>query len=140
MKLKFKKLHKDAVLPKHSKQGDAGLDLTAVDIELNNGQEIHYYGLSVEIPEGNVGLLFPRSSIRKYDVRLSNSVGVIDSSYRGEVMAVFDLDELSNKLGYCTRDRTAQLVIVPFVSCVTEWSEELSQTDRGINGYGSTGN
>lgn len=138
MKLKFKKLNKDAVLPKHSKQGDAGLDLTAINIVIDGQQDTHHYGISVEIPEGNVGLLFPRSSIRKHDVRLSNAVGVIDSSYRGELMAVFDVNHFPGER-YKVGDRTAQLVIVPFVSCVTEWSEELSQTERGENGYGSTG-
>jgi len=138
MKLKFKKLDADSVLPKHSKQGDAGLDLTAINIVINGQQDTHHYGISVEIPEGNVGLLFPRSSIRKHDVRLSNAVGVIDSSYRGELMAVFDVNHFPGE-SYKVGDRTAQLVIVPFVSCVTEWSEELSQTQRGENGYGSTG-
>lgn len=138
MKLKFKKLDQDSVLPKHSKQGDAGLDLTAINIVIDGQQDTHHYGVSVEIPEGNVGLLFPRSSIRKHDVRLSNAVGVIDSSYRGELMAVFDVNHFPGER-YKVGDRTAQLVIVPFVSCVTEWSEELSQTERGKNGYGSTG-
>lgn len=138
MKLKFKKLHEKAVLPIHSKQGDAGLDLTAINIFIDGQQDTHRYGISVEIPEGNVGLLFPRSSVRKYDVRLSNSVGVIDSSYRGELMTVFDVNHFPGER-YKVGDRTAQLVIVPFVSCVTEWSEELSQTERGEKGYGSTG-
>lgn len=137
MKLKFKKLRDKAILPSHSKHGDAGLDLTVTRITTIGKKETHFYGLSVEIPEGNVGLLFPRSSIKSRDVRLSNSVGVIDSSYRGEIMAVFDVKEHGDM--YTLGDRTAQLVIVPFVSCVTEWSEELSQTDRGENGYGSTG-
>jgi len=139
MKLKFKKLHEQAVLPTHSRQGDAGLDLTTVSSLFNpsKGQEEHYYGIAVEIPEGNVGLLFPRSSINKHDVRLSNSVGVIDSSYRGEIKAVFDLKGSGDS--YTVGDRTAQLVIVPFVSCVTEWSESLTDTDRGQGGYGSTG-
>ena len=138
MKLKFKKLHERAVLPSHSKQGDAGLDLTAINIVIDGKQEIHHYGVAVEIPEGNVGLLFPRSSIRKYDVRLSNAVGVLDSSYRGEIKAVFDVHHFPGSR-YAVGDRTAQLVIVPFVSCVTEWSESLTETDRGQGGYGSTG-
>lgn len=138
MNLKFKKLHPSAVLPKHSKHGDAGMDLTAVTISFNDKIETHYYGLSVEITEGNVGLIFPRSSIKNYDVRLSNSVGVIDSGYRGELMAVFD--RANPKCGsYLSQDRTAQLVVIPYVSCVTEWAEELSETERGTGGYGSTG-
>jgi dUTP pyrophosphatase len=138
MNLKFKKLHENAVLPSHSKIGDAGLDLTAVNIVIDGQQDTHHYGLSVEIPEGNVGLLFPRSSIRRYDVRLSNAVGVLDSSYRGEIMAVFDVNHFPGER-YKIGDRTAQLVIVPFVSCKTEWSQELSETERGQGGYGSTG-
>lgn len=144
MNLKFKKLHPDAVLPKHSRQGDAGMDLTVVRTELiySDSHEIptkqqHYFGLSVEIPEGNVGLIFPRSSIHKQSNRLSNSVGVIDSGYRGELMAIFDLSQTG--MFYISGERSAQLVIIPYVSCVTEWAEELSETERGANGYGSTG-
>lgn len=138
MNLKFKKLHENAVLPTHSKHGDAGMDLTATKISCTGGLETHYYGLSVQIPEGNAGLLFPRSSVKGYDVRLSNCVGVVDSGYRGEIMAVFDLIPSSDK-SYTPGDRSSQLVIVPFVSCNTEWAEELSETERGLGGYGSTG-
>jgi dUTP pyrophosphatase len=138
MKLKFKKLHEQAVLPTHSNHGDAGLDLTVTKIFIDGQQDTHHYGVSVEIPEGNVGLLFQRSSVRKYDVRLSNAVGVLDSSYRGEIKAVFDVHHFPGER-YKVGDRTAQLVIVPFVSCVTEWSESLTETDRGTGSYGSTG-
>ena len=136
--LKFKRLHKDAVLPQHSKPGDAGLDLTAVKVVFEKNKRFHHYGLAVEIPEGNVGLIFPRSSIHKQKERLSNSVGVIDSGYRGELMAVFDEVSLNN-FTYEEGNRTAQLVIVPYISCNTEWAEELSETERGQGGYGSTG-
>ena len=140
MKIKFKKLHKDAVLPTHSKQGDAGADLTVVRIgNINNYRQKHYYGIAVEIPENHVGLLFPRSSVHKYNARLSNSVGVIDSGFRGEVCAVFN--EYSAILEeYKVGDRTAQLVIVPYISIKSEWSDSLSETDRGTGGYGHTGN
>lgn len=140
MKIKFQKLHPKAVLPSHAKEGDAGADLTVVRIEnIKNYRQIHYYGLAVEIPENHVGLLFPRSSVHKYNARLSNSVGVIDSGYRGEVCAVFNeytaiLEE------YQVGDRTAQLVIVPYISIRPEWAEELSETERGTGGYGHTGN
>ena len=137
MKIKFKQLHPDAVLPFHAKTGDAGLDLTAVKIlHLGNGQTRHHYGLAVEIPEGYVGMLFPRSSICKVKERLSNSVGIIDSGYRAEIMAVFDLGMINNKYGI--GDRTAQLVIVPYVTVQAEWAEELTETERGEGGYGST--
>lgn len=137
MKVKFKKLHKNAVLPSHSKTGDAGMDLTITDIVSNGLKETHHYGLSVEIPGGYVGLLFPRSSIHKSDMRLSNAVGVIDSGYRGEITAVFDEKVDGNP--YMLGNRSTQLVIIPYITCETEWSDNLSETERGSGGYGSTG-
>ena len=135
--IKFKKLHPEAVLPSHTNPGDAGLDLTVVNIdELPNGQVRHSYGLAVQIPEGYVSMLFPRSSIFKVKERLSNSVGIIDCSYRGNIMAVFDKRMINGE--YNIGDRTAQLVIVPFVTVESEWAEELSKTERGTGGYGST--
>ena len=91
MKLKIKKLNENAVIPKYAKQGDAGLDLTCTEIEFDNDTNTTLYktGLAVEIPEGYVGLLFPRSSIYKTVLNLTNSVGVIDSGYRGEIMMRF---------------------------------------------------
>lgn len=137
MQLKFKKLHSNAVLPSHKNHGDAGMDLTAVSIEHTNHQSIHNYGIAVEIPEGHVGLLFPRSSVCKHSERLSNCVGVIDSGYRGPIKAVFDL--LEPAMEYKVHERTAQLVVIPYCHCNTEWAEELSDTERGEGGYGSTG-
>jgi dUTP pyrophosphatase len=139
MQLKFKRLHPNAVLPSHKNTGDAGMDLTACKIRKDiDDLETHYYGVSIEIPEGHVGLIFPRSSIRNYDVRLSNAVGVIDSGYRGELMAVFDIKE-GLRLEYKAGERTAQLVVIPYCHCNTEWADELSDTERGTGGYGSTG-
>lgn len=140
MELKFRKLHMSAVLPQHSKPGDAGLDLTVTMI-IDQGEKVkHNYGLAVEIPEGYVGLLFPRSSIHKNVERLSNSVGVIDSGYRGEIMAVFDVnpENIFDDL-YTEGQRSAQLIVVPYATCETVWADELSQTERGSGGYGSTG-
>lgn len=97
--LKFKKLHSDAVIPAKQKSGDAGFDLTAIAVsieetsELSNSPVLLVYntGIAVEIPEGYVGLLFPRSSVSKYPLSLANSVGVIDSNYRGEIILKFRL-------------------------------------------------
>ena len=90
MKVRIKKLHKDAVIPSYAKSGDAGLDLTAVDYYYDlDGNIVYHIGLAIEIPEGYVGLIFPRSSISKHDISLSNAVGVIDSGYRGEITAKF---------------------------------------------------
>ena len=88
--VRFKKLHEDAVLPTYAKPGDAGMDCVAVSDPKDKGDYIAYdLGFAVEIPHGYVGLLFPRSSNSKKDLLLCNSVGVIDSGYRGPVQARF---------------------------------------------------
>ncbi len=94
LKVKIKKLHPDAVIPKYSLKGDAGLDLTAISVKIGEESEIIYHtGIAVEIPEGYVGLLFMRSSIYKKDLILTNAVGVIDSNYRGEITFKFQLTQ-----------------------------------------------
>ena len=78
------------MIPKYAKDGDAGMDLTATSKSYDeNGNVVYGVGLAFEIPKGYVGLLFPRSSNAKQDLLLSNSVGVLDSGYRGEVMFKF---------------------------------------------------
>lgn len=138
MQVKIKKLHPDAVIPKYAKDGDAGLDLTAVDSTYYSNENIVVYntGLSIEIPKGYVGLVFPRSSIANYGVRLTNCVGVIDSGYRGEILAKFDYNGLMPE--YYAGDRIAQLIIMPYPEIEFVEVDELSETERGIGGYGST--
>jgi dUTP pyrophosphatase len=131
MQVKIKKLHKNAIIPKYAKEGDAGLDLTAVGKDYDtDGNTVYYTGLSFEIPYGFVGLLFPRSSNSKTDLRLTNSVGVLDSGYRGEVMFKYRNDGfgtmnlmLKNSLAngemvfsgeYEAGDRVGQLIILPY--------------------------
>jgi dUTP pyrophosphatase len=140
MKVKIKKLHSDTVIPTYAKSGDAGMDLVATEILSNTTFDITYgLGIALEIPEGFVGLVFPRSSIRKYELALSNSVGVIDSGYRGELQATFKktngLDSLSYKVG----DRVAQIMIIPHPTIEFEEVNELNNTERGEGGFGSTG-
>jgi len=136
--VKFQKLHPSAVLPKYAKEGDAGMDLTVTSyIELNEDKVQYGFGLAVEIPKGYVGLLFPRSSVHKKDLMLSNAVGVVDSGYRGEVKAVFYSIDLRNR--YKIGERAVQLLIMPYPKVKAEWAETLSVTERGIGGYGSTG-
>lgn len=94
MKVKIKKLAPEAVIPKYAHIGDSGMDLTAISVSYtdDDGGNITYdTGIAVEIPEGHVGLLFPRSSNSKKELLLTNSVGVIDSNYRGSIKAVFKL-------------------------------------------------
>ena len=140
MQVKIKKLKPNAVIPTYAKPGDGGMDLVATSITSNTTFDITYgMGIALEIPEGYVGLIFPRSSIRKYDLLLSNCVGVCDSGYRGELQATFKktngLDSLSYKVG----DRIAQIMIVPYPQIQFEEVEELSNTERGEGGFGSTG-
>jgi len=138
MKVKIKKLHEDAVIPSYAKHGDAGMDLYSVRMEKDKYQnDVHYTGLAVEIPEGHVGFLFPRSSISKTNCALRNAVGVIDSGYRGEIMVKFGC--MSNLDCYRVGDRVAQLIIMPYPQIELEEVEELSDTDRGEGGFGSTG-
>ena len=137
MKVRIKRLHPDAVIPKYAKAGDAGMDLTAVEAERAWDIMTYKTGLAVEIPEGHVGLLFPRSSVYKTSMALSNCVGVIDSGYRGEIMLKFRSTE-SNK-AYEVGDRIGQLIIMPYPQVEFEEAESLSETDRGHGGYGSTG-
>lgn len=141
MKLKFKKLHPDAVIPAYAKPGDAGLDLTATDMEFKDGLVIYKFGISVEIPEGHVGLMFPRSSIKNYSLQLTNCVGVIDSGYRGELQAMFSSYERRNVKDrlYAPGDRVVQMIIMPYPKMEIEEVQELSESERGTGGFGSTG-
>lgn len=134
--IKIKKLHKDAVIPTKAHATDAGCDLYATSRHYDNGLIIYGTGVAVEIPTGYVGLVFPRSSIANTLLTLSNSVGVIDSGYRGEIMAKFRMGGLN---AYCVGDRIAQLIIIPYPEVVFEEVDELSDSDRGEGGYGSTG-
>lgn len=128
--------------PKKQTVGSAGIDLfnnTDKDIIINPGEyAIISTGMFVEIPEGYVGLLFARGSLGyKYGCTLTNSVGVIDSDYRGEVMArITNISQKSHTIK--AGERCVQLVIVPVPE--TEYvEEELNVTERGTNGFGSTG-
>lgn len=174
MKVKIKKLHPDAVIPAYAKAGDAGMDLTAVSMKIDEYGNICYgTGLAFEIPEGYVGLVFPRSSNHKKGVILTNCVGVIDSGYRGEVSLKFRplnekastifsekekfdykktfafvnlSDEMfstcypGHNVTFKVGDRIGQIVIMPYPQIEFEEVEELSETERGTDGYGSSGN
>ena len=140
-KVKIKKLHPDAVIPTKAYPTDAGFDLTAVWSGWSNTHKVFEYGfgLSFEIPEGYVGLIFPRSSIYRKDLFLTNCVGVIDAHYRGEVTAKFKSTTDRIPDSYNVGERVAQLVIMPIPQVTFVETDELSETDRGSGGYGSTG-
>lgn len=142
MKVRFKKLRHNAKSPVRAHETDAGFDLSVADSSVNYTQKqtTYYTGIAVEIPKGYVGLLFPRSSIHKTTLRLSNSVGVIDSGYTGEIKAVMDIRYLQpSGMPYLHGDRFIQLVIVKLPEIEFEEVEELGQTERGEGGFGSSG-
>jgi dUTP pyrophosphatase len=143
MILKVKKLHKDAVIPSAARPGDVGLDLTATRIgAYDNITQVYTYhtGIAVEIPEGYVGLIMPRSSIANQELSLANSVGVIDQGYRGELIVKFRCTSDTPLRYYGAGERVAQLVIVPAPKVMVSVVRELSSTERGEYGFGSTGN
>lgn len=158
MDVKIKKLNANAVIPSYAKVGDAGLDLTAISYKYREDLDCFEYhtGLAVEIPEGFVGLIFPRSSNRKTNAYMTNSVGVIDSGYRGEILVCFknrvsedvedtlkcldqELYTRVNVAPYSKDDRIAQLIIIPYPKVTFVETDSLSETERGEGGHGSTG-
>ena len=181
MKIKIKKLNDKAVIPTYAHATDAGLDLTATSIKHDFEKDVFIYGtgLAVEIPEGYVGLVFPRSSNRNTEAYMTNHVGVIDAGYRGEIMicyknrtatniadkisdiaidfydskvipdefdddnymveTILEINRNAVKQPYDVGDRIAQLIIIPYPHIEFEEVDELSDTDRGANGHGSTG-
>lgn len=141
MIVKFKKLVEEAVKPKFAKLNDAGADLVATSVDFSRDRQVIYgTGLAVEIPEGMVGLVFPRSSVRDRDLVMSNSVGVIDSGYRGEIMVTFNLkNPWSDDDVYKVGDRISQLVVIPVPLTKYVEVDELSETSRGTDGHGSSG-
>lgn len=141
LKVKLQKLHPDAVIPKYAKLGDAAVDLTATSKVWDAEKEKIVFGtsLSIEIPKGHVGLIFPRSSIVKTFLSLANSVGVIDSGYRGEIKFFFSPGNRPYN-NYEVGDRIGQLMIIPYPQIEFEEVTELTNTERGIDGFGSSGN
>lgn len=140
MKVRFKKLSAKAVTPQYAKPGDAGMDMVATSMV--KGEVYYEYGteIVVEIPEGYVGLLFPRSSISKTKQILANHVGVVDSGYRGEIKFRFKKLSWDNGEIYNVGDKIGQLIIIPYPTIELEEVSELSETYRGDSGFGSSGN
>jgi len=139
MKVKVKKLVPTAVIPTYAKDSDAGLDLTATSFEIDEiGNFVYGTGLAFEIPAGFVGFLFPRSSNSKKDLLLSNSVGVVDAGYRGEVILKYKNISKDKVSSYSVGERCGQIIIMPYPSIELEEAEELSTSERGTGGFGST--
>jgi dUTP pyrophosphatase len=150
MKVRIQKLNPLAQIPSYAKDGDAGMDVIATSVISDTPEQITYgTGIAMEIRDGFVGLVFPRSSIRKTGLQLSNSVGVIDSGYRGELQATFnkifgsegfyDETKMQTNEFYKVGDRVAQIMIIPYPPIEFDEVAELSDTERGEGGFGSTG-
>lgn len=186
LEIKFKKLDERAVIPSYAHDGDVGMDLTAIDVEYDVEKDMYIYhtGLSFESDKHYGQFLFPRSSNRKTDAYLCNSVGIADSAiYRGEILICFknrdsietvskiesmnhfilslcngksnedalsnaqlvynDMLERAKKLEfapYKVGDKIAQMVFLPYPNIRLLMRQELTETERGENGFGSTGN
>lgn len=143
MELKFKKLSEKAVMPIRAYDGDAGIDLTCTSVttalnECGQLMLVYHTDLAVEIPDGYVGLLFPRSGIYKKSLELTNSVGVIDSGYRGEITAIMHPTTDVLPAIYKEGDRCCQLIIMQLPEYDIVEAEELSETTRGKGGFGSS--
>jgi len=137
----FRRLHPDAVLPVQAYEGDAGLDLTACEeLSLEPGQRaVVGTGLAVEIPEGYAGFVQPRSGLAaRHGIGVVNSPGLIDSGYRGEVRVVLLNTDRAELFTVSPGMRIAQLVIVPVATVRVLEAEELSASERGARGFGSS--
>lgn len=140
LQVKFKKLHDKVKSPCYAKSGDAAMDLTAISKTRDKENITYGTGLAFEIPTGYVGLLFPRSSLTNYNLLLGNHVGVIDSGYRGEITFKFKYTyNYDIPKEYEVGDRVGQLLIIPYPQIELVEADELSSSERGQNGYGSTG-
>lgn len=137
--VRFKKIDPAASSPVRSTSGAAGYDLTATKIALEDGLLVAHTGLALELPAGYVGILFPRSSISKYTLQLSNAVGVLDADYRGEVLFKFRYVYSGQSTVYKVGDRVGQLVVLKLPEVELTEVTELTSTSRGAGGYGSTG-
>lgn len=149
LNIKVKKLVPEATMPKKAHPTDAGFDLIAVSRQIDDrGNIVYGTGLAMEIPKGYAGFLFPRSSNADYDLSLTNCVGVVDSGYRGEIKAKFK-PHFTSVVGfnlyhnqdaeYKIGDKFIQIIIMPYPEVEYMEADELSPSDRGKGGYGSTG-
>lgn len=138
LQVRVKKLSDSAKIPTYAYEEDAGMDVYADGNGKYSNNYIEYStGIAIEIPKGYVGYIFPRSSISDKNLSLCNSVGVIDSTYRGELK--FRFKAYPNAILYLKGDRIGQLIIMPRPKVIWDEVDTLSDTERGFGGYGSTG-
>lgn len=142
LELQVQKLVNFAVIPEFATEGSAGFDLVATSVRESSMYIEYGTGLAFKIPEGHVGLLFPRSSVSNYDLSLANAVGVIDGDFTGEVKLRFrrkSTGSVNDHVLYTVGDRVGQMVVVPTPKIKINHVPLLSETTRGSGGFGSTG-
>ena len=140
--LRFLRLHPEAVLPTRAMDGDAGLDLCCVEgFTLGPGERTPVgTGLALELPPGHAGLVLPRSGLAaRHGIALVNSPGLIDSGYRGEIKVLLFNSDRSEPFTAQAGDRIAQLLVVSYPDLSTVWVDSLSESERSVGGFGSTG-
>ena len=137
--INIKKINELAIIPRYAHSTDAGMDIVAVSMNETDKYIEYDTGIALEIPKGYVGLVFPRSSVSKLDLVQANSVGVIDSSYRNSIKVRFKKLKDDGVCVYVPGERIAQLIILPYPMIGFNEVEKLSDSDRGLGGFGSTG-
>lgn len=143
MKIEIKKLNENAVIPTRGSEQAAGYDLYAattepITIPAHETVKIGT-GLAIAVPDGYFGAIFARSGLAaKQGLRPANCVGVADSDYRGEyIVALHNDTDFQQTIS--PKERIAQLVVMPYLAVEFEEKDELSETERGAGGFGSTG-
>lgn len=143
MELRFIKLREDAIVPTQAHEGDAGSDLYAVEgVTLKPGARAKVpTGIAIAIPDGHAGLVLPRSGLaHKHGITLTNTPGLIDSGYRGELQVLMLNTDPTESYEVKPGDRIAQLMVVAFAAVAWTGVEEFEETTRGDGGFGSSGN
>lgn len=141
MKIKILKLQNSAIVPRYEHKKDSGLDLISIDdleIPPSESRLIHT-GIAIELPSATEAQIRPRSGLAlKYQITVLNTPGTIDESYRGEIGVIL-INHGKNSFKVTKGMKIAQMIIVPVIRVEIEEVEKLSQTDRGTDGFGSTG-
>lgn len=129
----------DLPVPRYAHPGDAGIDLYAAEDAIVTGETVLIpTGVAVAVPDGHVGLVCPRSGLAAHGVTVANAPGVVDAGYRGELMVRLTTTS-KNPYRVHRGDRIAQLLVVPILRPEVNVVVDLDDTERGTNGFGSTG-
>ena len=142
LRINFKKIHEHAKLPTKGSLDAACFDVYAASVKIERPNKmIVGLGFATEIPSGYKGIVIPRSGLSKMNWVLANSIGIIDADYRGEWMVIFRClgDMIHHALPFGVGDRCAQIYFEKILDVAFVETEELSYTDRGEGGFGSTG-